>query len=90
MESTVELAPMSFLGWLIIGALAGWLAGKIVSGYGFGFVGNMVIGILGACIGGFILPKLGIIPATTSGNFLAATLGAVILLVVLGLIQQRR
>lgn len=86
----MELAPMSFLGWLIIGALAGWLAGKIVSGYGFGFVGNMVIGILGACIGGFILPRLGVIPSSTSGNFLAATLGAVILLVVLGLMQQRR
>ncbi len=48
----MTLAPMSFLGWLIIGALAGWLAGKIVEGYGFGFIGNIVIGILGACIGG--------------------------------------
>lgn len=85
----MELAPMSFLGWLIIGALAGWLASRIVSGYGLGFVGNMVIGILGACIGGLILPKLGIVPQSTGGNFLAATLGAVILLVVLGLIRQR-
>lgn len=85
----MALAPMSFLGWLIIGALAGWLAGKIVEGYGFGFVGNMVIGILGACIGGLILPQLGIVPESTSGNFLAATLGAVILLVVLGLVQRR-
>jgi uncharacterized membrane protein YeaQ/YmgE (transglycosylase-associated protein family) len=85
----MALAPMSFLGWLIIGALAGWLAGKIVEGYGFGFVGNMVVGIIGACIGGLILPQLGIVPESTSGNFLAATLGAVILLVVLGLIRQR-
>ncbi|MFA5898171.1 MAG: GlsB/YeaQ/YmgE family stress response membrane protein [Hyphomicrobium sp.] len=85
----MELAPMSFLGWLIIGALAGWLAGKIVSGYGFGLVGNIVIGILGACVGGLLLPKLGFIPQSTGANFLAATLGAVILLFVLGLLQRR-
>jgi uncharacterized membrane protein YeaQ/YmgE (transglycosylase-associated protein family) len=84
----MELAPMSFLGWLIIGALAGWLAGRIVEGYGFGLVGNIVIGIVGACIGGLILPKLGIIPTTTSGNFLAATMGAVILLVLLGILRR--
>lgn len=89
MGSTMALAPMSFLGWIIIGALAGWLAGKIVEGYGFGFVGNMVIGILGACIGGLILPHLGMVPVSTSGNFLAATLGAVILLFVLGLLKRR-
>jgi len=85
----MTLAPMSFLGWLIIGALAGWLAGKIVAGYGFGLVGNIVIGILGACIGGLILPRLGIVPESTGANFLAATLGAVILLVVLGILQRR-
>ncbi len=85
----MELAPMSFLGWLIIGALAGWLAGKIVVGYGYGLVGNIVIGILGACIGGLILPKLGIVPQSTGANFVAATLGAVILLFLLGLLRQR-
>lgn len=84
-----ELAPMSFLGWLFIGAVAGWLAGKIVSGYGFGLVGNIVIGILGACVGGLVLPQLGFIPQSTGANFLAATLGAVMLLFVLGLLQRR-
>ncbi len=82
------LEPMSLIGWLLIGAIAGWLAGKIVEGYGFGFVGNLVIGILGACIGGYILPRLGIIPASTLGNLIAATLGAVVLLVVLGLLKR--
>jgi uncharacterized membrane protein YeaQ/YmgE (transglycosylase-associated protein family) len=80
---------MSFLGWIIIGAIAGWLAGRIVDGYGFGFVGNMVIGIIGAIIGGLILPQLGLVPTSTFSNLLAATLGAVILLVVLGLLQRR-
>jgi uncharacterized membrane protein YeaQ/YmgE (transglycosylase-associated protein family) len=82
------LEPMSLLGWLIIGALAGWLAGRIVTGYGFGLVGNIVIGILGACVGGLLLPRLGLLPLSTFGNFIAATLGAVVLLVVIGLVRR--
>ncbi len=82
------LEPMSLIGWLLIGAIAGWLAGKIVEGGGFGLVGNLVIGILGACIGGYLLPQLGIIPASTLGNLIAATVGAVVLLVVLGLLKR--
>ena len=82
------LEPMSIIGWIVIGAIAGWLAGRIVEGYGFGFVGNLVIGVLGACIGGYILPRLGIIPGSTLGNLVAATLGAIVLLFVLGLIKR--
>ncbi len=82
------LEPMSLLGWIVIGAIAGWLAGKIVEGYGFGFIGNLVVGILGACVGGYILPRLGIIPQSTIGNLLAATLGAVVLLVVIGILKR--
>jgi uncharacterized membrane protein YeaQ/YmgE (transglycosylase-associated protein family) len=82
------LEPMSLLGWILIGAIAGWLAGRIVEGYGYGFVGNLVIGIIGACIGGLILPRLGIIPGSTFGNLIAATLGAIVLLFVLGLTRR--
>jgi uncharacterized membrane protein YeaQ/YmgE (transglycosylase-associated protein family) len=82
------LEPMSLLGWLVIGAIAGWLAGRIVEGYGFGLIGNLVVGILGACVGGLILPRLGIFPASTMGNFIAATLGAVVLLFVIGLLKR--
>jgi len=82
------LAPMSILGWLVIGLLAGWLAGRIVKGGGFGLIGNMVVGILGACVGGYILPRLGIVPDSTFGNFFAATLGAVILLFIIGLLKR--
>ena len=46
--------------WLIVGAVAGWLAGLIVKGYGFGLIGNIVVGIIGAVIAGWLLPKLGI------------------------------
>jgi uncharacterized membrane protein YeaQ/YmgE (transglycosylase-associated protein family) len=85
---STALAPQSFIMWLVIGAFAGWLAGKIVHGYGFGLLANVVIGILGAVVGGTILPQLGFIPASAGGDFVAATLGAVILLVVIGLVRR--
>ena len=84
----MALAPQSFIVWLIIGAVAGWLAGKLVHGYGFGLLANIVIGILGAVVGAYILPQLGFVPASAAGDFIAATLGAVILLVVIGLVRR--
>lgn len=87
MEPTA-LEPMSLLGWIIIGAFAGWLAGRIVTGYGFGVIGNIVVGIVGACIAGLIMPRLGMVTASTFGNFIAATLGAVVLLVLIGLLKR--
>ncbi|MGY6645830.1 MAG: GlsB/YeaQ/YmgE family stress response membrane protein [Salinarimonas sp.] len=75
--------------FLIIGALAGWIAGSLVRGSGFGILGNMVLGILGAFAAGLILPQLGF---TIGGGFLAAlihaTLGAVILLVLVRLVKR--
>ncbi len=50
----------SLIVWLIVGALAGWLAGLIVKGYGFGLIGNIVVGIIGAVIAGWLLPRLGV------------------------------
>ena len=83
------LEPVSLLVMLIVGAIAGWLAGKIVQGYGFGLIGNIVVGIVGAFIGVFVLGKLGIL---IGGGFIAwiinATIGAVILLVIIGLIRR--
>jgi uncharacterized membrane protein YeaQ/YmgE (transglycosylase-associated protein family) len=80
---------MSILIWLLIGAIAGWLAGLIVRGYGLGLIGNIVVGIIGAVIAGWLLPKLNI-PLGTGfvADVVAATIGAVILLVVLGLIRR--
>ncbi len=82
------LAPQSLLMWLIIGAFAGWLAGKIVRGRGLGLLANIVIGILGAVVGGYILPQLGFIPSSAGGDFIAATLGAVIMLVTITLVRR--
>lgn len=80
---------MSILAALLIGAIAGWLAGLIVRGAGFGLIGNIVVGIIGALVAGWLLPKLNVTLATgTLGSILDATVGAVIVLVVLSLIRR--
>ena len=82
------LAPETVITWIVIGAIAGWLAGLIVKGYGFGLIGNIVVGILGAGIAGFLAPQLGLYTVSTGGNIVAATLGALILLVLIGLVRR--
>ena len=80
---------MGIIASLIIGAIAGWLAGLIVRGAGFGLIGNIVVGIIGALVAGWLLPQLGIVLAAgTLGSILDATVGAVIVLVVLSLIRR--
>ncbi|MEQ8298437.1 MAG: GlsB/YeaQ/YmgE family stress response membrane protein [Nitratireductor sp.] len=75
--------------FIIIGAIAGWLAGLIVKGFGFGLLGNIVVGIVGAFIAGFLFPAIGI---SLGGGILAAiihaTIGAVILLVIIKLVKS--
>ena len=79
----------SLLVFIIIGAIAGWLAGLIVKGFGFGLIGNIVVGIVGALIAGWLFPRLGF---AVGGGILAAiihaTIGAVILLVLIKLVKQ--
>ena len=75
--------------WLIIGAVAGFLAGVIVKGYGFGVVGNIVVGIVGAFIASLLFPRLGFFPSgDILGQIISATIGAVVLLVLIGLIRR--
>ena len=75
--------------FLLIGAIAGWLAGQIVRGYGFGLIGNIVVGIVGAFIAGWLFPRLGVgLPFGTIGQILSAAIGAVILLVIIGLFRK--
>jgi uncharacterized membrane protein YeaQ/YmgE (transglycosylase-associated protein family) len=75
--------------WLVIGAIAGWLAGLLVEGYGFGLIGNIVVGIAGAIIAGWLLPQIGFVLV---GGILAAianaVIGAVILLLLVGFIRR--
>jgi uncharacterized membrane protein YeaQ/YmgE (transglycosylase-associated protein family) len=75
--------------WLIIGAVAGWLAGLIVKGYGFGLVGNIVVGIIGAAVAGWLLPLAGfVLVGGVIAAIINAVIGAVILLVVIGLFKK--
>jgi uncharacterized membrane protein YeaQ/YmgE (transglycosylase-associated protein family) len=77
------------IAWIVIGGIAGWLAGLIVEGYGFGLLGNVVVGIIGAAIAGLVTPLLGLSIETKLGNTIAATLGAVSLLVLVALLRRR-
>ena len=79
----------AFLIWLIIGAVAGYLAGVIVKGYGFGVLGNIVVGIVGAFLASLLFPRLGFFPSGDFvGQIVAATVGAVVLLVLIGLVRR--
>ena len=76
---------------LLIGAIAGWLAGVIVKGGGFGLVGNIIVGIVGAFVASWLLPQLGVSvsvggPIITS--ILYATIGAVVVLLIVSLIRR--
>ena len=75
--------------WLIVGAIAGWLAGQVVKGSGYGLIGDIIVGIIGAVIAGWLLPRLGIY---IGGGFIAAIIdafiGAVILLIILRLVRR--
>lgn len=78
----------SLIVMLIIGAAAGWLAGFIRQGQGFGLLGNIVIGIIGSLIGDWLFRQLSIqVAAGLLGAILRATVGAVVLLFLLGLMQ---
>lgn len=74
---------------LIIGAVAGFLAGVIVKGSGFGLIGNIIVGIVGALVAGFLFPRLGIAFGGGIINaIISATIGAVIILVIVGLVRR--
>jgi uncharacterized membrane protein YeaQ/YmgE (transglycosylase-associated protein family) len=85
------MTAASLIIFLLVGAIAGWLAGLIVRGFGFGLLGNIVIGIIGAFLAGWLLPMLGVgfslgDPLVTS--IVYALIGAIILLVIIGLIKR--
>ena len=79
---------MTLIFTLLIGALAGWLAGQIMKGRGFGLLGNIVVGIVGAVLGGFLSGVLGISIGGELGSLITAVLGAIVLLFVVGLIKK--
>jgi uncharacterized membrane protein YeaQ/YmgE (transglycosylase-associated protein family) len=80
---------MSLLWFLIIGLVAGWLAGMLVKGGGFGLIGDLVVGVIGAVLGGWLFSTLGASAGGgLIGSLVVATIGAVILLVIVRMIKR--
>ena len=81
--------PTAILIWIVIGAVAGWLAGQIMKGGGFGLAGDIVVGIVGAAIAGYLLPRLGIyLGGGIIAEIINAVIGACLLLFVIRLVKR--
>jgi len=74
--------PRSLIGWILVGLIAGWLAGKVSRGRGFGCIANIILGLVGAILGGWIFTRLGIFGGGLLYSIAAATLGAVVLVAI--------
>jgi uncharacterized membrane protein YeaQ/YmgE (transglycosylase-associated protein family) len=80
---------MDFIWFILIGIVAGWLAGKIMKGGGFGLFGDLIVGVLGALVGGFVFGLLGISSdGGLIGSLTTATVGAVVLIALLRFIKH--
>lgn len=82
------MGPQGILIWLVIGAVAGWLAGQIVKGGGFGIVGDIIVGIVGSVIGGWLFGSYMVGTNGILGAIIGATIGAVILLFIIRLLKR--
>jgi uncharacterized membrane protein YeaQ/YmgE (transglycosylase-associated protein family) len=78
--------------FLAVGLAAGWLAGKIMKGRGFGLLGNLVVGAIGSFVGGLVFRLIGLAPTHIVGSLISAVVGAIVLLYLVGLLKttQRR
>ncbi|MGY3944267.1 GlsB/YeaQ/YmgE family stress response membrane protein [Aeromonas tecta] len=79
----------NMLWFLIVGLVAGWLAGILVKGGGFGLIGDLVVGVLGAFVGGWLFTTLGVsMGGGLLGSILVATIGAIVLLLIVRIIKR--
>ncbi len=82
------MGTQSLIVFLIIGVVAGFLAGKVMKGGGFGLLGDLVLGVIGAFVGGWLFGMLGILPVGLLGTLISATVGAIVLLFLIRLIKK--
>lgn len=80
---------MNWIWFVLIGLIAGFLAGTVVKGHGFGLIGNLVVGVIGALLGGFLFGLLGLGPSNLLGVLISAFVGAVVLLLLIGFIKRK-
>lgn len=78
--TNLEEEALNILYYILIGIVAGWLAGQIMKGSGFGLLGNLVVGVIGAVIGGVLLDLLGFASSGLIGSLITAVVGAIVLL----------
>ncbi len=82
-QTTVYVvSSRGWLAWIFIGLLAGWLAGHLTRGRGFGCVVNVILGLIGAVLGGWVFTKLGVMVMGFWGSLAAATVGAILLVAI--------
>ena len=86
----LSVSQRGLLSWIVIGLIAGWLAGKIARGAGFGCITDIILGLVGSLLGGWIFVKLGIFGGGFLYSLAAATLGAVILVAIAHLFSGSR
>jgi uncharacterized membrane protein YeaQ/YmgE (transglycosylase-associated protein family) len=79
---------MDFLWFLVIGLVAGWLAGKVMHGGGFGVLGDIVVGVIGALLGGWLFGQFGLFAVGLLGSLIVATAGAIAFLFLLRLLKR--
>jgi uncharacterized membrane protein YeaQ/YmgE (transglycosylase-associated protein family) len=80
---------MNIIYFLLIGIVAGWLAGLIMKGRGFGLIGNLIVGCIGALLGGFLFGALGIAAYGLIGSLIAALVCAIVLLWIISLVKKK-
>jgi uncharacterized membrane protein YeaQ/YmgE (transglycosylase-associated protein family) len=85
---------MGLLSWIVVGAIAGWLAGQLVKGRGFGCLGDIIVGVVGGLVGGFLASQLFNMPDAVNGfnlgSIVVAFLGAIVVVVVVRLLRGGR
>lgn len=79
----------TWIGWIVIGGIAGWLAGKLMKGGGFGIIVNVLLGIVGSVVGGWLFGLAGITAGGIVGSLASATVGAIVLLAIVGLFNRK-
>ena len=79
---------MHLVWFLLVGLVAGWLAGKLTRGSGFGVLGDIIIGVIGAFVGGFLFRFVGISAGGTIGSIIVATIGAVVLVLIVRAVKR--
>jgi uncharacterized membrane protein YeaQ/YmgE (transglycosylase-associated protein family) len=90
-EDSMHISNESLVLILVVGVIAGWLAGQLVRGTGYGLIGDLIIGVIGAFIGTWLLPQLNIhIGSGMVGAIITATIGAVLLLIILRVFRRAR